>query len=170
MYNLSYYTSHKLCEQQVPRTWIEITCVGNLKHVLSCSSTRIVAQFKIIIFILDANGLRRIISSIYSCLLASFYINCSENFVHASEFIFCPEANMLLYSSYSCQLLSFLLYKIVQKIFFMHLSLFFAQKQTCFSIAHKVLYFSVFPEVADEPATEKPAAEKQGSSNDRGKY
>ena len=43
MYNLSYYTSHKLCEQQVPRTWIEITCVGNLKHVLSCSSTRIVA-------------------------------------------------------------------------------------------------------------------------------
>ena len=51
----------------------------------------------------------------------------------------------------------------------MHLSLFFAQKQTCFCIAHKVLYFSVFPEVADEPAAEKPAAEKQGSSNDRGK-
>jgi len=48
-----------------------------------------------------------------------------------------------------------------------HLSLFFAQKQTCFCIAHKVLYFSVFPEVADEPAAEKPAAEKQGSSNDR---
>lgn len=29
-------------------------------------------------------------------------------------------------------------------------------------------FFSVFPEVADEPAPEKPAAEKQGSSNDRG--
>jgi hypothetical protein len=34
----------------------------------------------------------------------------------------------------------------------------------------KLPYFSLFPEVADEPAAEKPAAEKQGSSNDRGKY
>jgi len=64
----------------------------------------------------------------------------------------------------------FLLYKFVQKILLVHLSLLFAQKKTCFSIAHKVLYFSVFPEVADEPAIDKPAAEKQGSSNDRGKY
>ena len=32
----------------------------------------------------------------------------------------------------------------------------------------KFSIFSVFPEVADEPAPEKPAAEKQGGSNDRG--
>jgi len=32
----------------------------------------------------------------------------------------------------------------------------------------KFSIFSVFPEVADEPGPEKPAAEKQGSSNDRG--
>ena len=42
LYNLFYYTSDKLSEQQVHMTWIEINCVGNLKHMLSCSSTKIV--------------------------------------------------------------------------------------------------------------------------------
>lgn len=59
----------------------------------------------------------------------------------------------------------FLLYRIVRASFF-----FCTKAIMLLQSSLKLPYFSLFPEVADEPAAEKPAAEKQGSSNDRGKY
>jgi hypothetical protein len=50
----------------------------------------------------------------------------------------------------------------------------YAQKQTflCISITHAdfSIFSDLFTEAADEPAAEKPADEKKGGSNDRGKY
>jgi hypothetical protein len=53
---------------------------------------------------------------------------------------------------------------------FVHLFFFCTKAIMLLQSSLKLPYFSLFPEVADEPAAEKPAAEKQGSSNDRGKY